>query len=173
MKCIFWKCNEQDNVESEVIAMRIGTMKRMFFFLGVLGCAATSTTGYADQDWTNWKKILATDYADRQLGDDRFNVDFTGKQFIGQSALRDLMVLHCSELALAKGYPYFRVVDGHDATGNVFLNRSGISTYMISLHFPSHSTTIQLRSDKQGPQDIAAADAAKLIRREYDLSRFN
>jgi hypothetical protein len=130
----------------------------------------TAISAYAGQDW---KRILAADYSDRQLGKDTYSVNFTDKQTIGDGELRYLMALHYSELALANGYRYFRVVDGHDASGNVVLTVRGISRFMVSLHFPSRSATIQLRSDKEGPQDIDATEATKLIREEYDLSRFN
>jgi len=153
--------------------MPTSILKGLSLFLSFSVFMAAAISGYADQDWTNWKKILATDYSDRQLGKDAYGVEFTGTQDISPSALRDLMALHCSELALANGYRFFRVVDGHDATGNAVLTVRGISRFMVSLHFPSRSATIQLRSDKEGPQDIDATEATKLIREEYDLSRSN
>ena len=148
-------------------------LKGVSFCLGFCALMATARSGHADQDWTNWKKILATDYSDRRLGEDSYSVDFTGRQVVGEQSLRDLMTLHCSQLALSNGYRFFRVVDGHDATGNVFLYGSGISRFVVSLHFPTRSATIQLRPDKQGPQDIDATQAATLLRKEYDLSRTN
>lgn len=153
--------------------MSTSMLKGISLFLSFSAFMATAISGYADQDWTNWKKILATNYSDRQLGEDRYSVDFTGRQFVGEQSLRDLMALHCSELALSNGYRFFRVVDGHDATGNVFLYRSGISRFVVSLHFPARSATIQFRPDKEGPQDIDATQATTLLRKEYDLSRSN
>jgi len=153
--------------------MRTSIAKGMSAFLSFSAFMVTTIPGHADQDWTNWKKILATDYSDRQRGNDTYSVNFTGKQFVAEQVLRDLMALHCSDLALANGYRFFRVVDGHDATGNVILTMGGTSRFMASLHFPSRSATIQLRSDKEGRQDIDATEAAKWIRENYDLSRSN
>jgi len=153
--------------------MPASILKGTSLFLSFSALLATAISGYADQDWTNWKKILATDYSDRPLGKDAYGVEFTGTQYISPPTLRELMALHCSELALANGYRFFRVVDGHDATGNAVLTARGISRFMVSLHFPSRSATIQLRPDKDGPQDIDATAATRLLREEYDLSRSN
>ncbi len=153
--------------------MRTRLLKGMSLFLGFSAFMVTAIPGYTDQDWTNWKKILATDYSDHQLDSDTYSVNFMGKQFVAEQALRDLMALHCSELALANGYRFFRVVDGHDATGNVILTVRGTTRFMTSLHFPSRSATIQLRSDKEGKQDIDATEATKWISENYDLSRSN
>ena len=153
--------------------MRRNILKGMSLSLSFSAFMVTAISGHTDQDWTNWKKILADDYSDRQVGKDTYSVDFTGTQVVAEQALRDLMALHCSELALANGYRFFRVVDGHDAAGNVILTMGGTSRFMASLHFPSRSATIQLRSDKEGRQDIDAMEAAKWIRENYDLSRSN
>jgi hypothetical protein len=131
---------------------------------------ATAVSGYAVQ---SWEKILAADYSDRQLGKDTYSVNFSDTQVIGEGQLRDLMALHCSELALANGYGYFRVVDGHDATGTAVLTVRGYPRFMVSLHFPTRAATIQFRSAKEGPQDIDATEATKLLREEYDLARLN
>jgi hypothetical protein len=127
-------------------------------------------------------------FSERQLSSDTFVVSFQGNGFTQEERARDFLLLRCADLTLAHGAKFFRLSQSTDtsqtmvfqtpstttATGTVSGNNFSATTtttpgVFVPIRFPHQTAVIQLRQDKEGPQDIDAALVSGSIRAQYDI----
>jgi hypothetical protein len=109
-------------------------------------------------------------FSDRQLGEDVFTVTFKGNGYTTDETARDYLLLRCADLTLAHGAKYFRLVgSANDSRNGAVAMANGNTAFIAPIHFPSETATIQLRAEREGPQDYDAAIVARSMHEAYDI----
>jgi len=109
-------------------------------------------------------------FTDRQLSADVFMVTFQGNGYTTDTRARDFLLLRCADLTLEHGWRYFRLVGGaNDSKDGAAMVATGNTAFIAPIHFPSQSASIQIRAEREGPQDFDAEIIAKSMRDTYGI----
>jgi len=109
-------------------------------------------------------------FSERQLGEDVFTVTFQGNGYTSDQKARDYLLLRCADVTLAHGSKYFRLVgSANDSKNGAMAVASGNSAFIAPIHFPSETATIQLRAEREGPQDFDAAIITRSMHEAYGI----
>jgi hypothetical protein len=156
-------------------------MRKLIYILATAALLASCATPYKSDG-------LMGGFSERQLSDDTFIVSFQGNGFTRDQRASDFLLLRCADLTVAHGGKFFRLVQSSDASRNMVYQTPGTTTttgtvtgntlsattttqpgMMVPMHFPHQTAMIQIRQEKEGPEDVDAAMIAKSVRDSYGI----
>jgi hypothetical protein len=111
----------------------------MFLF----GCAGP--TSYKPKDWTGG-------YADFCINETTYRVNFDGNAYVTINTVKDYAILRCAELALEKGFPYFKLFDEKDFSVNLSQSTPGVILGTVNPNPPG--TTAMVTTVGGGQQSM-------------------